>query len=573
MKITYSQKQKEMTGKIRNALVELLSSASSVQISEERLAVLKETIRMLEDTFLVVVVGEFNAGKSSFINALLNTEALAEGVTPTTAQINLIRYGETEKKSPVENWGLLLELPASLLESMSFVDTPGTNAVISEHEILTKWFLPRADMVLFLTSADRPFSESERKFLEAIRDWGKKTVIIMNKIDLFTNPEDLNNVTNFVQENAVKLLGCELPVIPVSARLAKKARAEMDPEKWEESGYSGLERFIQEKMDERSRFTIKMESALGIGSKVADEIAEQMRKELDFYQEDKKLSDSIRSQVDLYQNDMNKEIERSMKEIAAIFMEIRKRGNDYFEELFKVKNIPGMLKKDKNQIEFQESVLKNLPTEVERKTAETVEMISIQQQRMVSFIDMQIRARSTQFQGNVIPADAMNERTALLGKMQSTIDTMLEEIDANIASNIGMKHAQSAVTAGLAIEVSAIGIGAALTAITTTVAADILGIVAAFWVGVAGLLVLPYYKKKSQKEFDEKISEVEEKLSASLRQAFTDEVNEQGDKMNQAIRPFERFVESSISVSQKTLDALNGLKEEFEQYKEEIRKY
>lgn len=572
MKITYSQKQKEMTGKIRNALVELLSSASSVRVSEEQLTVLKETIRMLEDTFLVVVVGEFNAGKSSFINALLNTEALAEGVTPTTVQINLIRYGETEKKSPVENWGLLLELPSSLLESMSFVDTPGTNAVISEHEILTKWFLPRADMVLFLTSADRPFSESERKFLETIRDWGKKTVIILNKIDLFTNPEDLNNVTNFVKENAVKLLGCELPVIPVSARLAKKARAEMDPEKWEESGYSGLEHFIQEKMDERSRFIIKMESALGIGTKVADEISEQMRKELDFYQEDKKLSDSIRSQVDLYQSDMNKEIDRSMKEIAAIFMEIRKRGNDYFEELFKVKNIPGMLKKDKNQLEFQESVLKNLPTEVERKTAETVEMISIQQQRMVSFIDMQIRARSTQFQGNVIPADAMNERTALLGKMQSTIDEMLEKIDASIASNIGMKHAQSAVTAGLAIEVSAIGIGAALTAITTTVAADILGIVAAFWVGVAGLLVLPYYKKKSQKEFDEKISEVEEKLSASLRQAFTDEVNEQGDKMSQAIRPFERFVESSITVSQKTLDSLNGLKEQFEQYKEEIRR-
>ena len=136
---------------------------------------LKETLQALEDSFLVVVVGEFNAGKSSFINALLNTEKLAEGVTPTTAQINLIRYGETESVTPIEQWGQLVQLPADMLESLSFVDTPGTNAVITEHEVLTRWFLPRADVVLFLTSADRPFSESEKNFMQGISDWGKKT--------------------------------------------------------------------------------------------------------------------------------------------------------------------------------------------------------------------------------------------------------------------------------------------------------------------------------------------------------------------------------------------------------------
>lgn len=46
----------------------------------------------LEELFLLVVVGEFNAGKSAFINALLGEVVLPEGVTPTTATINLVRY-------------------------------------------------------------------------------------------------------------------------------------------------------------------------------------------------------------------------------------------------------------------------------------------------------------------------------------------------------------------------------------------------------------------------------------------------------------------------------------------------
>ena len=74
--------------------------------------------------------------------------------------------------------------PAEILRTVAIVDTPGTNAVLREHEALTRDFLPRADLVLFVTSADRPYTESERAFLEAIREWGKKVVLVLNKADL-----------------------------------------------------------------------------------------------------------------------------------------------------------------------------------------------------------------------------------------------------------------------------------------------------------------------------------------------------------------------------------------------------
>ena len=570
MQINYSKKQKETTQQVRNVLTELLACASAANTPQEQIDMLKETLQALEDSFLVVVVGEFNAGKSSFINALLNTDKLEEGVTPTTAQINLIRHGETESFTPIEQWGQLVQLPAELLESISFVDTPGTNAVITEHEVLTRWFLPRADMVLFLSSADRPFSESENKFLQSIRDWGKKTVLILNKIDLLEKDEDREKVINFVRTSAEAALKVEIPVIPVSSRLAKRARANMSQEMWKESGFDALEQFIQDKMDEKARFTMKMLAALGVGSKVEKEATNRVQNELQFYNEDRKLTETIRGEVDLYHDDMLKEIDRSMKEIHAIFADVKLRGNQYFEELFVVKNLPNILKKDKNRLLFQENVLQNMPTEVERKTTELVESLSTQQQRMVQMVRLQIEARNSQFPGAELPKEMLDQRSELMTRMQNSIDSILNKIESDIAMNIGMKHAQSAITAGLAIEVSAIGIGAALTAVATTVAADLLGIVAAFWVGVAGFLVLPYYKKKAQREFDEKITDIEEKLVTSLRNEFTQEVEDQVSRINNATRPFERFVEASIETGEKQLETLDGIREKINRLNKEL---
>ena len=564
MQINYSKKQKETTQQVRDVLTELLACASAANMPSEQTDMLKETLQALEDSFLVVVVGEFNAGKSSFINALLNTDKLEEGVTPTTAQINLIRYGETESVSAIENWGQMVKLPNELLESVSFVDTPGTNAVITEHEVLTRWFMPRADMVLFITSADRPFSESENQFLQSIQDWGKKTVLILNKIDLLQTSDEKQQVIDFVKSSAEKALKVEIPVIPVSSRQAKKARSSMSHELWQESGFEALEQFIQDKMDEKARFTMKMLSALGIGAKAEAETTNRVKNELQFYNEDLQLTETIRKEVNLYRNDMLKEIDRSMKEIHAIFSEIKIRGHQYFEDLFIVKNIPNILKKDKNRIMFQENVLQNMPTEVERKTTELVESLSSQQQRLVQLVRQQIENRKSQFPAAGLPKEVMDQRSELMKRMQNSIDSILEKIESDIALDIGMKHAQSAVTAGLAIEVSAIGIGAALTTIATTVAADLLGIVAAFWVGVAGFLVLPYYKKKAQREFDEKIDDIEEKLITSLQNEFSQEVEDQISQINTAVRPFERFVEASIESGQKQLDELDEIRDKMD---------
>src|SRR5215204_5747743 len=213
-------------------------------VSGEDLRRFQEARDQLNGLFLLVIAGEFNSGKSSFINALLGERVLPEGVTPTTDRINLLRHGPAVAEQQLEAFLLERTHPAELLREITVVDTPGTNAIIRRHEELTRDFVPRSDLVLFVTSADRPFTESERGFLEQIREWGKKIVFIVNKIDILPRPEEREEVLRYVGENAATLLNESPQLFAVSARDALEAREEKGgnegekrSELWERSGF------------------------------------------------------------------------------------------------------------------------------------------------------------------------------------------------------------------------------------------------------------------------------------------------------------------------------------------------
>ncbi|WP_045233611.1 dynamin family protein, partial [Deinococcus pimensis] len=203
----------------RLLLTDLLAFLDAQGAPPETVAHARQAVANLDESFLLVVVGEFNAGKSSFVNALLGQTVLPEGVTPTTDRIYVLLHGP---QGPVEATGdpfvVRQRVPLDVLEGVALVDTPGTNAIIRQHQTLTEGFLPRADLVLFLTSSDRPFTESERQFLELARRWGRSVVMVVNKADLLETDETREQVRAFVEAGARGVLGVAPPVHLVSAR-------------------------------------------------------------------------------------------------------------------------------------------------------------------------------------------------------------------------------------------------------------------------------------------------------------------------------------------------------------------
>ncbi len=174
--------------------------------------------RLEQERFHLVVLGEFNHGKTTFVNALLGAPVLPTGVTPTTAVIHHVVHGDTphakavaeggaEKGLPVEQVAdyvvggraaadsvrfLQIDYPAAILDGgVVLVDTPGVNDLNSTRAEITYSYLPRADAILFLLDAGQILKESERSFIanKLLSQSRDKVIFVINKIDLLDDDE------------------------------------------------------------------------------------------------------------------------------------------------------------------------------------------------------------------------------------------------------------------------------------------------------------------------------------------------------------------------------------------------
>jgi len=165
-----------------------------------------------------------------------------------------------------------------LLKELNIIDSPGTNAIIRRHELLTNAYVPRSDLVLFTTSADRPLTESERQFLEKILAWGKKIVLVINKSDILEGQAAVEEVRAFVAQHTAGILGRSPELFVVSAKQAQKAIQTSDPQEksrlFKASGIEALERYITETLDDRARLELKLSNPIGVAGNLLHQAEE-----------------------------------------------------------------------------------------------------------------------------------------------------------------------------------------------------------------------------------------------------------------------------------------------------------
>ncbi len=249
----HDEARRALIAEARRLVEEVADWAERLSADSSLSKPLADARAQLDDGFLLVVIGEFNAGKSAFINALLGASLLEEGVTPTTSQITRLRFADEAARLLGQDGVLTIAAPAELLRTLTIVDTPGTNAVLREHEALTRDFVPRADLVLFVTSVDRPYTETERALLEALREWGKKVVLVVNKADLLRTDAERERVRGYVCEQAQRTLGRSPEVFLLSARRAQEARARAEADARAAAGIAEFEAWVTARLDEAER--------------------------------------------------------------------------------------------------------------------------------------------------------------------------------------------------------------------------------------------------------------------------------------------------------------------------------
>jgi small GTP-binding protein len=444
------------------------------------------SIRQLDDLFLLVVVGEFNAGKSAFINALLGERVLEEGVTPTTARIQLVRYGDTITTELDGSGGQVVTAPVELLRDLHIVDTPGTNAIIREHERLTREFVPRADLVLFVTSADHPFTETERTFLETIREWGKKVVIVVNKWDILERDDQRTQVLDFVRDAATRQLATTPEIFPASARLAWRAR-HGEPEAWAPSGFELLERFVQDTLDDERRFALKLANPLGVGEALARRYEAAATERLALLTDDIAAVDDTERQLALYAEDLARGFELRMSAVENVLLEMEARGHAFIEDTLRMGRVFDLLNRSRVQQEFEDRVVGDAATQVDRRVSELIDWLVDQDfrqwQALSSRLTVRQRAHGDRVLGGGDVTGFHADRSRLLDSVGREAQRVVETYDRRGESRALADSARTAVAATAAMGASAIGLGAVVAAVASTAAVDITGMLAA---GVAG---------------------------------------------------------------------------------------
>ncbi len=568
--------QENVLQRERNLLNDLRLKLVEFKASREDVESLGQSIRQLDDLFLLVIVGEFNAGKSAFINALMGEKLLKEGVTPTTSQITILRHGESSSSSLVEEGHTLMLFPVDLLSELSIVDTPGTNAVIRQHEELTTHFIPRADLVLFVTSADRPFTESERSFMAHIRDWGKKVIIILNKIDLLQDEQELQQVLDFVKENAHTLLGSTPEIFPVSSRLALRAKTG-EPQLWQPSGFEAMENYIRDNLDQGEQVRLKFLNPLGVGAFLTGKYSERAENQQRILAEDISMLQNVERQQTVYKNDMQKDFEFRMADVENIFYAMEQRGDEFFEERFRLVKVLDLLKRERMQEDFTRQVIADLPQQVETKVTALIDWLvesDLQQWKAITgYLADRQREHRENIIGEGINTNFRYDRNRLLEAIGGEAEQVVKSYDRKAEARQIAENAMNAVTASAAVEVGAIGLGTLVTILATTAAADVTGILAAGAVAALGFFIIPAKRRKAKSELHEKLTALRKDMVDSLKSEFEKEIDTSLKRIEEAITPYTRFIRSESDYTEKIQTELKDAQLEISQIRAQIESW
>jgi len=293
---------------IRQHLLTLLDVFSPLpDVASEDLQKLQDAIQHLSGLFSLIFLGEFNSGKSTLINALLGTHLLPEGATPTTDRIHMITYGPApavvRRGDEIVEW----TYPAEWLRAIYLVDTPGTNTIFRQHEERARRFMHRGDVLFFLIAANHPFAETDRLYIDLVREFGAKTVLVVSQTDRLAGPDELAQVLEYVHDTARQLFGIDLPIVPVSARLAFQAAEATDPTQRSalqaESGIDHIWEIIQRETSAKSRARHSLLTSLRVGQWLLGHYRPLVEAQLAQWQGDIEFIGNIEAQLATYQSE------------------------------------------------------------------------------------------------------------------------------------------------------------------------------------------------------------------------------------------------------------------------------
>jgi len=393
-----NQRTQALRAQVEDVVKDL--QALSQEIGHKVLAVTVGELRnRMAEPFMFVIVGEVKAGKSSFVNALLDAgrEICAVAPQPMTDTIQQILYGDKEETVVVNPYLKKIFLPIEILRDIAIVDTPGTNSIVERHQEITEHFIPASDLVIFVFEAKNPYRQSSWDFFDFIHsDWHKKIIFILQQKDLM-NEADLNVNARGLYDFAVKKGVAEPVIYAVSAKDEIEGR-------YDQSHFSAVRDYIRTHVTGGRGAALKLKNNLSTARNILDRVRTDLDTRAEQYQADTAFRADIRQTLDNQEKKSNHQVGILIENLLNGYDRITKNIG---QELADGLSFPSMLKRSFMGIFSKQASIKDwldeltkklelhLNAELRIKLNDGVVDLADSVQQMAKMIDLKIRHSST----------------------------------------------------------------------------------------------------------------------------------------------------------------------------------
>lgn len=470
------QKIQDLKAELKNVLQRLQQFTQKIRHADTA-GILADLRDRIEEPFMFVIVGEVKAGKSSFINALLDDPDLcAVAPSPMTDTIQQIIYGNEYRIEDVSPYLKRIYKPDEILRDIAIVDTPGTNTIIKHHQEITERFIPGSDLIVFVFEAKNPYRQSAWDFFDFMHEeWHKKIVFILQQKDLM-DQHDLDINIQGVREHAQKK-GISSPLI-----FAVSAKEELEGQ-IDQSGFAPLKKFIAEHVTGGNAQKQKLISLTGTSQKIISKLQSGLDLRKQQLEVDLKFREDISTTLTEHGQRSKHQSDILVENLMSAYDRVKEKYEDELKDglsFFTVlkRSLSGVFSKSqslKTWLEdFTERLRKDFGTGMQDKINDRVLDLAESIQQMAHTIDLQIRNSKTVLANDhEIFSDIAQRRQNVLRELRDAFEQFLNKTE-NFTTK-GLVDPETRVGTNVAAGSGIAVVGIILAAVTNGMVFDITG--------------------------------------------------------------------------------------------------
>lgn len=486
---------------------------------EEYKKIVEEMQFHLSSPYMFVIVGEVKAGKSSFINALLESEQDICPVAPSpmTDTIQQIVYGDIQKTEQINAYLKRIYFPEEILKEISIVDTPGTNTIVEHHQEITERFIPHADLIVFVFEAKNPYRQSAWEFFDYINDdWRKNIIFILQQKDLMDDADLKINLAG-VRDQAIKKGITDPLVFAVSAKMEQTGQ--------KDSGFEGLRAYINEKILDGKSAIRKLLNNLTTTGSLASKIDYSIDLRHKQYESDLKFRNDIKETLDRQEDKTRRQIDILTENLLSSYDSITNDkvkslsdGLSFFSVLKRsFSNLLGGDKKLKDWLMDQSRDFElQLNTTLKDKLQSGITDVAEDIQMMGKLVSSKItNSKDILKNTDEIFSDIAERRSYVLSDLQTSFKDFLKNAenfyDANLMDESGKMTPNLAAGSGMAI------VGVILSTAINGAVFDITGGILTTIGVLFASVSLGWKRKKVLNQFKEEIKSARVRIEKEVR--------------------------------------------------------